>query len=194
MIVGVVVWVAVVLVASTMVWAVISRAGREVVVVSDPQAGGTGGAAGTVQVRPGNRLTHRPSSGHTRGGPSTSADPSSSTDPSDGPTTPPTHSTTSSSPKPGGGSSSSGGPVAVKDTWTGRPGSIALECTGSVRSGLVVVPADGYRWELDDRTSSAVKVKFERTSSEGEVEVWASCQSGVPRFQADGEDHEVEDD
>jgi hypothetical protein len=203
-VVVVAVWVAVVMVGSTMVWAVISRAGREVAAVSDPNT-----VPGTVfrrasddpSIHPGNKLSQRPHGGHHHGHGSDDPTTPSGSDPT-GPQ--------SSAPGTPGGSSSPGdpkptrqppstpaGPQPVQDTWNGRPGSITLECTGPARTNLVVVPADGYRWEVDDQTSSSsVTVKFERVGSDGEFEVKSYCQGGVPRFHAEssgGQDDKSEE-
>lgn len=190
------VWVAVVMVGSTMVWAVISRAGREVAAVSDPNPlPGTTlhRSSGAPSVQPGDTLTRRPHSGHHGRGDDHSDDPTApvtSTPSSGGSSTP-------GQPKPSREPSSSPvGPKPVQETWNGRPGTVTLECTGPTRTDLVVVPADGYRWEVDDPSSSSVTVKFQRVGGDSEFEVKAYCIAGEPHFRVEssGEHDDVHED
>ncbi len=192
------VWVAVVMVGSTMVWAVISRAGREVAAVSDPNPlPGTTlrHSSDAPSVHPGDTLTHRPRHGHDDGEGDDEGDdpsaPASSVPPSSG------GSSTPGQPKPSREPSSSpAGPKPVQDTWNGRPGTVTLECTGPTRTDLVVVPADGYRWEVDDPSSSSVTVKFERVGGDSEFEVKSYCVGGQPHFRVEssGENEDVHED
>lgn len=194
------VWVAVVMVGSTMVWAVISRAGREVAAVSDPNTvPGTTlhRASDAPSVHPGDTITHRPHHGHHDGG---DDEQPGGDDPSSPVTSDPSSSTGTSTPgqpKPSREPSSSpAGPTPVQATWNGRPGTVTLECTGPTRTDLVVVPADGWRWEVDDPTSSSVTVKFQRVGGDSEFEVKSYCVAGQPHFRVEssGENEDVHED
>lgn len=199
-IVAVTVWVAVVLVGSTMVWAVISRAGREVIAVTDAPVDPASSAA-SPRHKPGHSGSGRPSShpSHRH-----SQRPDGSASPSGGASQPSgTESSAGGQPgsshtsHPGGGQTSAPpppGPDPRRDTWSGRGGTVMLECTGPKVTDVSAYPNAGYRYVVEDKTSSSLEVKFVGSDEEHEVEVYAYCQGGTPHFRADDSGGETEDE
>ncbi len=164
-------WLVVVIAGATLVWAVISQAGQDVVDDPDaaPAADGTNGAD--------------PSPGGTF-----SSSPSPSRSPSGSPTESP------SGPSPSGPSSgpSSGGGVPVTGTpvtraWQGAAGYVAAQCTGSVIRGAGAHPNSGWTIEVDDNGPDRVRVEFETSDGDQDVRVEAFCVDGVPTFQVDAD-------
>ncbi len=198
-VVAVTVWVAVVLVGSTMVWAVISRAGREVIAVSDaPRAPASSSAS--PRTKPGHAGTGRPSTHPSRRHsqrPDSSASPSDDgSQPSGTESSPGGQSSPSHTSHPGGGQTSTppAGPSPRRDTWSGRGGTVMLECTGPRITDVSAYPDAGYRYKVEDKTTSSLEVKFVGSDEEHEVEVHGYCQGGVPHFEADDDGGEDEHD
>lgn len=163
---AVVVWVVVVVVCASLVWAVISRAGRGVAGGDDPlpaaerSAPAASDSAGTP--------TRSPSRSPSGSSSSSSSSPSSS-DPSSGPGSP---------------------AVTVRRSWQGRAGVVFAECRGTAIRLTGASPTSGYAAEVDDSGPDRVRVEFE--SEDGDRRTWveAECRAGVPAFTEDrqGED------
>jgi hypothetical protein len=181
-------WVSVVALGSTLVWAVISRAGEGVVdgavaagspeptqtlTPVQPSAGAVGQAASRA---PGRRPSTNAPSALSSSGPTTSA-----------PT--PTQPGTQQTKRPGSSPSSGPAPSATKlRTWNGKVGTVTAACTGQRIEYRSASPRAGYKleWEYD---GSTLRVKFESTGEQGgETEVRASCRSGAPEFHSVGND------
>ncbi|MGD9957977.1 hypothetical protein [Nocardioides sp.] len=186
-------WVTVVALGSTLVWAVISRAGEGVVggTVAGGEPASTGG--GTPAPAVGSPSLRSPSAhpSHPRASSSATADASESSGPSDPATT-----GDSAPTRPAGGhhqtSSSPSGPAAPppatpeQRTWSNAAGSVTAQCTGTRIRYRSALPQTGYKVEWEYEGPSQLKVKFERTGEqEGETEVRATCRNGVPQFRSE---------
>lgn len=185
-------WLVVVLVGATMVWAVISRAGQELV------AGETGSGIGPGQVAPREPRTTGPQSPlkprrsatpdrprHSPGGRTDEASPDASTEPSSAgpsPSQQPPPPPDSASP-PGGG-----GDESKTDTWSGAPGSFTVTCNGSSVTSFSATQNGGWSVEAA-REAGKVEAHYHKVGGEQEVEVTATCTAGGPRFSvhSDGE-------
>lgn len=199
-------WLAVVMVGATMVWAVISRAGQELV------AGETipGGSRPSVASGPGQVVqTSGPGAPLQRRKPSSSPSSGGATDPGQDPSTGPSEGPgASGSPgRPSGGSPSTGStspPSAqVKSaTWNQAPGSVTASCKGpTLQRQWSVIEHAG--WHADEPEYSAARnsleVHFEENPGDGEYELWVTCVGGAPHFGGDwgsggGDDEEEQDD
>lgn len=152
-------WLAVVAVGSTVVWAVISRAGDGIAPTADSgvvaTSSGTGPAAPASSTRP----------------------------PSRPPSRSPTRSPSRSPHRSPGDPNSPAGPAAERRTWQGAGGLVIAECRGSAVA-LVSYSADpGFRVEVGDRGPEQLEVHFEGQGEEGrETELKAACVAGVPEF------------
>jgi hypothetical protein len=189
-------WVAVVLVGASTVWAVISRAGEDLVSTQTLPTTGDSRATTlnkTIKVtRPSGPLPHKPrrTAGPGGSGPSagSSGQPDESTpgDPSTEPARPGTSSPgTDSSPPP-----PPPAPTVKTDTWQGPPGSVTVSCKGAtIQPNYVVSPAGGWRPEGPDYSPSRLEVHFERTNGDGEYEITARCEGGSPVFSSHGGEH-----
>jgi hypothetical protein len=60
---------------------------------------------------------------------------------------------------------------------------VTVSCTGRTVRFKGASPNDGWHVERGDTSGDSIEVKFER--SETEVQVRATCASGVPRFQVE---------
>lgn len=187
---AVVMWVLVVLVGSTMVWAVISRAGREVVGVASPRnAAAAGPRQFSQHVRPATQPLqhHSPSTrGGGQGGPHAAGhdDPDGTESPGDS-TKPGGTGQTPSPDDDGPSQTPPSAPSPRRDTSDGRGGSVTAECTGERLSDFNAVPDDGYGAEVE-RHYSSLKVEFKAQGGGEDVEVEAWCRSGAPHFSRDG--------
>lgn len=175
-------WVGVVIVGSALTWLAIDRAGQQVSgtaassETTRPAVVGTIGsppvASGTPSVVPSGTASVMPSAGGTAS--------SAPATPTRTPTSTPTHPTKSS-----GGSPPKSSPPANTEirTWSGPSGSVTVSCTGSTIRFQGASPNDGWRVERGDDSGDEIEVKFEE--DETEVQVKATCVSGVPRFQVE---------
>jgi hypothetical protein len=163
-------WVGVVIVGSALTWLAINRAGQQVTSSSADAAATQPAVVGTIGVPPIASATpsHRPSAGS-----------SAPTSPTRTGTSVPTHAPTKTS---GGSTPRSGSPARTEiRTWSGVAGSVTVSCTGRTVRFKGASPNDGWHVERGDTSGDSIEVKFER--SETEVQVRATCASGVPRFQ-----------
>lgn len=180
-------WLAVVLVGATAVWAVISRAGEELVTGSaQPGLGAVSSPAEPTAIATGPTLEHRPRKTRTAQ-PSDDAEVTEPASPSaPGGSSPPP----SGSPSPGPGSAPPPQPVQTSrtDTWNGKPGTVSLTCRADGTRGQYSVYARSG-WEAEtEQEDSGLEVHFHRQDDDGEVELKASCDGGRPRFDVDEDD------
>jgi hypothetical protein len=188
MVVAALTWVLVVLVGSTLVWAVISHAGREVVSGEAPvlsRSATTSPKSSQPTVRDGEtikpRKTQRPTKEPSSAG-TGSGTPSSSSAPSSKPPS------SSHSAGPSGGPSGGGpsGPQATRRTWNGAAGSVVVECTGASMTANSATPNSGWGVEAQ-KEGGTFQVHFHQTSGGKEVELSATCVGGTPRFDSHGD-------
>lgn len=160
-------WVAVVATISLSVWSVIRSAGGEVY----------GGTEETVVIEPlpqsavtSTAATPRPKK-HKRHHATKSESPSPTPSPTKAqpPSTPP-------KPKP-----TPTRPAGVTRLWSGPPGTVVSECTGTLIRLKGANPNSGWTVHVD-RGSRELEVKF--TRGEQEVEVHARCSGGSPVYEA----------
>lgn len=160
-VVAVLAWLAVVAVGSTVVWAVISRAGDGVAPTADPGVVATSSSTGPAA--PG----------------------SSSRPPSRSPSGSPTRSSGGSATGPTG----SPAPAAERRTWQGPGGLVIAECRGAAISVVSYSADPGFRVEVGDGGPEKLEVHFEGQGEEGrETELKAACAGGVPEFDVDSRD------
>ena len=160
-------WLVVVIVATVLVWSVISRAGRGVVSATGP---GVTSATSATSDAPGGSVA-------------SSAPPTRSSTPR-----------TSSTPAPSSPTASPGGddsptpandPEPQRRTWEGAAGRVDVVCTASAAGLSGVVAWTGYRVEVDDRGPDRVEVEFEGSDSDHRARIRATCADGVPVFEVD---------
>jgi hypothetical protein len=169
-------WIGVVIVGSALTWLAIDRAGQQVTSSSasanntQPAVVGTIGAPPVASSTPSKKPSRKPSdpgssSPSPVGQPSTAAPTRTPTKNSDGSTTEP--------------------PTARTElrTWSGVAGSVTVSCTGGTVRFKGASPSDGWHVERGDDSGDSIEVKFEK--DEAEVQVRATCVSGVPRFQVE---------
>lgn len=177
---GVLAWVVVVAVGSSVVWGVVSRVGRDAAPASAPLAAAPSSvppsttsapSGGSPSARPSARPSRRPSS---RPAGSPSSRPATSAPAATSPSGPPA-------------------PSSVQRTWSGAAGVVVASCRGTTISLVRAVPsADGYRVDVTDRGPQRLRVEFEgREEQEGsDTRVEAVCVDGAPRFSARSEGSE----
>ncbi len=178
-------WLAVVIVGATAVWAVISRAGEELVTGSaQPGLGGVTSSAAPTSIATGPTLEQRPRKSRTAqpgngaGGGSTSPSAAASSSPPTGDT----------SPSPGTSPAPPPAPSSRTETWNGKPGTVTLACRADGTRGQYSVYARGG-WEAEtEQEDSGLEVHFRRQDADGEVELKASCDGGRPRFEVHEDD------
>jgi hypothetical protein len=169
---GVVVWCAVVVAASSLVWVVISRAGSGVAPITQPEADVTGSPVVPGQDR---SSGGRPTPSATLN-PSPSSPSSSGGAPSGGPTGSPVL-------PPASTSSTAAAPAAQRRSWSGAADHVVVECRDPVEQLVAAYPNAGWRYVIDSRGPGLVQVRFVRVGQEGRpVTVQARCVSGVPHF------------
>ncbi|WP_372736838.1 hypothetical protein [Nocardioides sp.] len=196
-------WLAVVAVGSTLVWAVVGHAGRNVAqsdtdtMASAPELSGaptpTGSPNPSTSPSSTKKPTRKPSPTQTTSAPPST--PSSSTGGSTGGHASPS---ATASPKPPSSASSSTAPSgqAQRRTWQGTAGTVVASCSGSRISLVAAQPNSGWRVEVEDRGPEEVSVHFKksedsdrsaarRSSSSEEVEVHARCVKGAPAFNVE---------
>ena len=160
------IWVGVVLVCSTLVWAVISRAGEGVTSGQAPER-----SASTSSPR----VTGLPSTA-----PTISPSASPTTSPTSPPPTEPTSAPTSSASPPA--------PTAVERTWSGVGGVVVVVCRGTAAGLNSATPDDGFVVEVDDTGPGRVEVEFEgQGDSDARTRVRAECVNGEPLFDVDSD-------
>jgi hypothetical protein len=173
---GALVWCAVVVAVSSLVWVVISRAGAGVVPVTQPQADVTGSLSVPDGGHASARASGRPSPGVTlspRLSPSPSSDLTTPSAPTSTPVVPPP--TSSSTPPPV--------PAAQRRSWSGPAGHVVAECRGTAVHLVAAYPNAGWRYLIGSRGPGLVQVRFVRVGDDGHtVTVRARCVSGVPDF------------
>ncbi|WP_341927937.1 hypothetical protein [Nocardioides psychrotolerans] len=211
--VGLVSWLAVVAVGSTLVWTVISHVGDGLVTVAEPRPGASGSVvAGAVDAAPGRSQSSRPgqtitpsskpsaspsaaaSSGATGPSPTDSAAPSTvPVSPSSLPS--PDRPSQGSDPTPSASSSSPPAPTPRRATWQGLGGTVEAECRGSAISQVAVQPSEGFRAEVKKAGPEELEVEFEGREEESGSgsKVSARCQGGEPRFSSETADAEDDD-
>lgn len=185
---AVVAWLAVVAVASGLVWVVISRAGDDLVAAGQPGAASSPGTAA-----PSDRDTPRPtrkpratSSPSSSGSATPEPTGTSTGTPTATPTSDPTGQQTSSPPAPS----------VVQRTWQGAAGTVVAACQDGVARLVSAQPATGFRAEASGE-DGALSVEFEgREDRSGtDVRVVARCAGGVPTFSVESrESSEGSDD
>jgi hypothetical protein len=178
-------WLAIVAVGSTLVWAVVAHAGRD---VGDPESDTIAASAGTEPT------VGASSSGQPTGSAQPSASPTGSTSAS--PTPDPTGSVGGSpTPNPTGsvGGSPTPDPTGNADpsptpdptgnaeppattapppaqshekTWQGTSGRVVASCTGAKISLVAAQPNNGWRVEVENPGPEELSVKFELTEDE----------------------------
>ena len=153
-------WLVVVVAGATLVWAVISQAGQDV--VDDPDAAPAADGTNAADPSPGTTFSSSPS-------------------PSRSPTRSP--SGPSSGPSSGGGAPATG--PTVTRAWQGAAGYVAATCDGSAIRGAGAHPNSGWTIEVDDNGPDRVRVEFESSDGDQDVRVEAFCVDGVPTFQVD---------
>jgi len=152
------IWLVVVALGSSLVWAVISRAG-DGLVFDDP-------VTSSVGTSPTKQPTQRPT---ITAGPTVSG--SASSEPS-------------GSPSASGSTSEPPGNSHVQRTWSGQGGTLVVTCSGEVVSLDSAQPDPGFAVEIGDRGPEHVEVTFEgrEDESENETQVRATCVSATPVF------------
>lgn len=197
-----IVWLAVVVSASALVWVVISRAGQDLVASQQPMSTAATTGAGATPVRPSGRPSRTPSKGPSRSPSATpSGDgsaPSSSSTPTATPTATPTPTVTpTAAPTPSTSPSTTPSSptrqpttpaTEERRTWQGAPGSITAACEPAGAPRVSAQPANGFQAQVH-REDSLVDVEFEgREDEKGlHVSVIVRCVSGVPSFSARSE-------
>ena len=180
-------WLTVVMLGSAVVWAVISRAGEDLV-SSGAQPGGYAASSGPgarTTVGPGEPIKsrrHHPSGSPSSSGGPSSGPSSSGTDtqsPSQGPSSDPGNPDPSSTPP------SPPAPVTHDDSRSVAGGTVFAGCRGSALTSVSGVPNAGYRLEKEQGAGWA-EVKFESTGNEREIQVRVTCSGGYPRLLGPG--------
>lgn len=192
--VGMAAWLTVAALGSAMAWAVISRAGGEVV-------SGSPAATATRDSRPSAEPSRTPEQrersprGTPVPGPGLSSPPPSPR--ASATSTPPLPSTTGSpSPPPPLAPSSSAAlpsppppspPVERHWTWQGPGGTIVVTCRGERAALEAAQPDSGYQVSIRDSGPDRVEVEFEGqgANEDARTRVRATCVSGQSRFEAD---------
>lgn len=184
-------WLTVVLVGSTLVWAVISRTGQELVGATTATE-----SAATGPTRPGHRggATDRPSAtGSKRPDGTSSGRPSASTGTATHSSAPtgsgrPTPTTTATRPP------SSSAPAVARGSWSGVGGVVIVQCRAEAISLVSATPDAGFSVEVEKEERS-LEVKFQRQGDDDrETKVEARCVAGEPRFTVESDDGGEEDD
>jgi hypothetical protein len=150
-------WCAVVAVVASLVWVVIDRAGQGVVPVSQAELE----PSGTPSVRPTTTGPPGPS-GHRSRGVTASA---------------PTRTSTTSPTTP------TGRPAAFHvGSWSGTAGHLVARCRGLVGGLVSAYPNAGWRYVIEARGPSVVRVRYLRIGEDRSTTVSARCSDGVPQF------------
>lgn len=170
-------WLVVVAVGSTLVWAVISRAGERIVASDDPLVA-TSGTSASQAAKP------EPTASASKSEPT----PSTATPPPTSSTsTPPATSGTS---RPPSSPSSPRTPPALeleRRTWQGPGGLVVAQCKGTTISRVSLLPDNGYQVELKNDGPEELEVEFEGREDESgsSASVHAVCVDGAPVFESE---------
>lgn len=187
-------WLAVVAVGATLVWAVISRTGQELMSGDGLEgAGPVDSSAEAIRTTgPDQPLKHRKvrpddASGSPTDSPSAQPTGSPSSVPSGAESRPPGDGPDDGQPHD---APSSPSPSVRTATWKGPPGAVTISCKGSaLQPNFVVLPSSG--WGLDDKpevSSSHLEVHFKKDDDQGEYELTAGCEDGRPEFHGHSDD------
>jgi len=156
---GGLVWLAIVAIVSAITWFLIDAAGRDVL---------TSGQASTLPTAGGNASQDTPSGtpgGDRTSSPGTASPRSTATPDTTAPVVP--------------------GTVQVR-AWQGAAGTVVARCAGSAVTLQSATPTDGWRIEVKERGPREIEVEFEQNGgSEGRTRVDGGCAGGVPRFVVD---------
>jgi hypothetical protein len=173
-------WLAVVSVTSAVAWLAIDHAGREVVSspsvgldrvtgalqpVPAPVPGGPGTPGAPTRTGPTRTGSTPAGPGRHRGRP--------------GPT---------ARPEPGGSSTDGSTTGARIDrTVSVQGGQVVVRCQGTAISLRLAQPANGWQVQTHDLGPDHIEVSFGSRSGQGEIDVRARCQDGVPVFDEGGD-------
>jgi hypothetical protein len=167
---GLLVWVAVVTAGATLVWTVISDAGA--------------GVAGELPTPPATPASGQGPSSRPSQTPSDTASPSGTAPSGTAPSGTAPSGTGTPSPSPPASSSTSDpqppDPGPVRRTWQGAAGVVVAECRGGAIGLVGAQPASGWSVEVDDTGPDDLRVEFE--NGDARVRVEASCVDGTPSF------------
>ena len=165
-------WLALVVVGSSLVWAVVSRAGVGV---------DAGGSVPVVATPSGSTAPRSPTpSGSPYAVPSPSAP--SAPSPPTSPGSQPSSSQPSSAPP-------ASPPAPQRGGWSGPGGTVVVTCTGDRIAFEGASADDGWNIEVKDRGPQRVRVELEeRSGSERETHVEGRCTGGRAEFATGGED------
>lgn len=76
-------------------------------------------------------------------------------------------------------------PTSSTRTWQGPAGLVTVRCTDGRAFLESAVPGNGYQYEVRERDAEEVEVRFESEASETRVR--ADCEDGGPRFEVETE-------
>ncbi len=172
-------WLAVVALGSTLVWAVVSRAGDGLVSGAPLPITPTEPSRTSPQPSIGTPKSARPTASPTSSRSPTPVDPPE-------PTSEPTTSGGTQNPEPSPDNPPTSPDPTRSATWSGKGGSVTARCTGP-KIRVTAFPASGFNVdELEYEGLSQAKVKFQRNGAqELESEVTALCRNGAPQFRAE---------
>lgn len=180
-------WLAVVVVGSTAVWAVISRTGQELAPVSGPRLEAPAKPTPKETPRASDPASIAPAPDPIKPSPPAEPTPTPSDPASAGPgaVDPGAGDNDGSGDGEGDGGSDGGtdGGEVKRGTWTGKGGTVFAECSArGMRVSAVSDPGFHVEADVDDGRG---RVKFESTGErELEIVVYVACRSGGPTFYA----------
>lgn len=202
--VGVAAWLTAASIGSAMTWAVISRAGSEVVTPAPAAAREPGSTRapqahrgdGPARSRGPRRGAEAPDAGEPSTRPSRSPRPVPSASPSPsapaasgppGPQDPGSRGGTSTGSASAFPSSAPSPESGRQRTWQGPGGTVVVTCRRDEAELDAAQPDSGYQVEVRDRGPDEVEVDFEGQGADQDADtrVQATCESGEPRFDAD---------
>lgn len=214
---GPLVWLAVVVAVATLTWRVIDSAGRQVLTSGPtPSLNATGttepGPAATAKEGRAKKSapSHRPDpsrspdgdaepTGTPGGGSTSAAPPAPSVAPPVGPSLVPSELPTQRVEQPDASQAPTQQPTQQPSqtpeqqpqvrSWRGSAGTVTAVCNGSRISLQSATPNDGWHVEVGDRGPEHIEVEF-KTGGEDErgTHVTADCVSGAPRFSVEADD------
>jgi cytoskeletal protein RodZ len=192
---GILAWMAVVVLTSGVTWAVINAAGQQVLSSSDVPAVQSQAEISQPTEATAPRPSKRPTPRPTRTTPAAPSDDYPSAPRTMAQTPPAPTSTSGSSPStprpPARSAGPSSSPVEQR-TWQGGAGSVTVRCSGGRAALQSASPSDGYRIEVGSRGPGEVEVTFRGEARQ--VQVKAVCVSGSPRFGTETDAAEASDD
>lgn len=192
LILGLVSWLVVVALTSTLAWAVISRAGDTLVSTDEPAVvtqteGGhaaSKGTARTAKPKPSTSPTVTTRSPETQPPAPTSISPSTTSEtPSSTAAPSPAASTSTASPDTPTESTRE----PQRRTWQGIGGRLVVACDGSRISFVSALPDAGFKYEVGGEGPDGLEVEFQGgDDQDGEgSHVKATCLAGVPDFNVE---------